>query len=103
MFENKKDESMSDARERILKDINEIWYANTKEFNVINKENIIKSFKIAGISNELEGSEDHIFDGYDIINQLITIKKQKQILNLIQPMILMEKMRKKIAITFKYK
>ena len=103
MFENKKDESMSDARERILKDINEIWYANTKEFNVINKENIIKSFKIAGISNELEGSEDHIFDGYDIINKLITNKKQKQILNLIQPMILMEKMRKKIAITFKYK
>lgn len=49
MFENKKDESMSDARERILKDINEIWYANTKEFNVINKENIIKSFKITGI------------------------------------------------------
>ena len=103
MFENKKDESMSDARERILKDINEIWYANTKEFNVINKENIIKSFKIAGISNELEGSEDHIFDGYDIINKLITNKKQKQILNLIQPMILMEKMRKKIAITFKFK
>ena len=73
------------------------------EKKIINKENIIKSFKIAGISNELEGSEDHIFDGYDIINKLITNKKQKQILNLIQPMILMEKMRKKIAITFKYK
>ena len=40
---------MSDARERFLKDINEIRYANTKEFNVINNENIIKSFKITGI------------------------------------------------------
>ena len=48
-------------------------------------------------------SEDHIFDGYNIINKLIINKKQKQILNLIQPMILMEKMRKKIAITFKFK
>ena len=70
MFENKKDESMSDARERILKDINEICYANTKEVNVINKENIIKSFKITGISNELDGSKAHFFDGYDIINEL---------------------------------
>ena len=68
VFENKKDESMSDTRKRILNHINEIWYANTKEINGINKENIIKSFKITGISNELDGSKAHFFDGYDIIN-----------------------------------
>ena len=77
MFENKKDESISDTRERILNDINEIWYANTKEFSGINKDNIIKSFNITGISNELDGSEDHIFDGYDIINKLNIIKEPK--------------------------
>ena len=77
MSENNKDESISDARKRILDDINEIWYANTKEFNGINKENIIKSFKITGISNELDGSEDNIFDGYDTINKLIINKESK--------------------------
>ena len=70
MFENNKDESISDARKRILDDINEILYGNTKEVNEINKENIIKSFKITGISNELDGSEDNILDGYDTINPL---------------------------------
>lgn len=70
MFENNKDESISDAWKRILDDINEILYGNTKEVNGINKENIIKSFKITGISNELDGSEDNILDGYDTINKL---------------------------------
>ena len=77
MFENKKDESISDARKRILNDINEICYANTKEFSGVNKDNIIKSFKITGISNELDGSEEQIFDGYDIINKLNIIKEPK--------------------------
>ena len=77
MSENKKDESISDARKRILNNINEIWYANTKGFSGVNKDNIIKSFKITGISNELNGTEDHIFDGYDIINKLNIIKERK--------------------------
>ena len=77
MFENKKDESISDARKRILNDINELWYANNKEFSGVNKDNIIKSFKITGISNELDGSEEQIFDGYDIINKLNIIKEPK--------------------------
>ena len=72
-----------------------------QKFNGVNKENIIKSFKIAFIS--IDGSEDNIFDGFYIINKLIIIKEPRQILHLIQAMILMEKMRKKISITFKFK
>jgi len=43
-------------------------YSN--EYSGIIKENIIKSFKINGISNKLDGSEDFMFVGYEIINNL---------------------------------
>lgn len=46
-----------------------------QKFNGVNKENIIKSFKIAFIS--IDGSEDNIFDGFYIINKLIIIKEPK--------------------------
>ena len=46
-----------------------------QKFNGVNKENIIKSFKIAFIS--IDGSEDNIFDGFYIINKLIINKKPK--------------------------
>ena len=49
----------------------------SKDFSGVNKDNIIKSFKITGISNELDGSKDQIFDGYDIINKLNIIKEPK--------------------------
>ena len=40
---------------------------------------VIKSFKIKGISNKLDGSEDYLFDGYDVINNLTEKKNLIQI------------------------
>ena len=70
MFENKKNETLSEARKRILCDSDEIWNDYSNEYSGINKENIIKSFKITGISNKSDGSEDFMFDGYEVINNL---------------------------------
>ena len=69
-MKTKKNETISDARKRILNDINDIWNDYSNEYSGINKENIIKSFKITGISNKSDGSEDFMFDGYEVINNL---------------------------------
>lgn len=70
MFEKQKNETISYTRKRILHDIKEIWNDYCNEYSGIIKENIIKSFKITRFSNKSDGSEDFIFDGYEIINNL---------------------------------
>lgn len=76
MFANEKEESIGEARKRILNDINEIWFDNSNKYSGINADNIIKSFKITGISNNMDGTEDSIFDGYNVINKLSETKER---------------------------
>lgn len=75
LFDTSKEESLSEARQRIINDIADIWFKDSKDYNYINKDMAIKSFKITGISNKLDGTEDYLFDGYDVINNL-TEKKE---------------------------
>ena len=70
LFDNKDKENISESRKRLLMDISGIWLNNSNEYNYISRDCIIKAFKITGISNKLDGSEDEIFDGYNIINEL---------------------------------
>ena len=77
LFEKKDKENIYDSRKRILKDINEVWNNNIIDNDYINKDKVIKSFKITGISNNLDGSEDDYFDGYNVINDLIDEKEKK--------------------------
>lgn len=49
-----KEESPSEARQRIINDIVDIWFNDYKDYNYINQDMVIKSFKIAGISNNLD-------------------------------------------------
>ena len=74
LFENKSNENISASRIRILKDINELWYNTSNQYEYIKKEKIINLFKVTGISNKLDGSEDDIFYPYNVINKLLKIK-----------------------------
>ena len=69
-----------DARKRIVKDILDIWKGkdinNNNEY--IPTSLIIKSFKITGISNSLDETEDYLFDGYEVINNMNIINEQKK-------------------------
>ena len=71
---------MMEARKRIVQDILEIWKGidinNNKEY--IPASLIIKSFKITGISNFNDGTEDYLFDGYDVINNLNILNEQNK-------------------------
>ena len=77
LFEQNEKENISESRKRILRDIDDIWNNSKNEYEYINKETVIKSFKITGISNELDGSEDEYFDGYNIINNLTEYKEDE--------------------------
>ena len=68
-------ENLDDCRKRIVKDISEIIYGSNN-----NIELIIKSFKICGITNDMTGDEDYLFDGFDVINKL-TISHKKRLVN----------------------
>lgn len=74
-------ESINECRKRLTKNISEI-IDNTNENNndignLIKKELIVKPFKVCGITNEMTGDEDFIFDGFDIINKLTILKERK--------------------------
>ena len=73
-------ETMMEARKRIVQDILEIWKGkdinNNKEY--IPASLIIKSFKLTGISNSIDGTEDSLFDGYDVINNINIINEQNK-------------------------
>ena len=45
--------------------------------HLIREEIIIKSFKICGITNEMTGDEDYLFDGFDVINKLTLIQSRR--------------------------
>ena len=70
LFDQNEKENIYESRKRILRDIDDIWNNSKNEYEYINKETVIKSFKVTGISNKLDGSEDAYFDGYNIINNL---------------------------------
>ena len=73
-------EKIDDCRKRVVKDIYEIIYKTNNDKNIghlIREEIIIKSFKICGITNEMTGDEDYLFDGFDVINKLTLIKNRR--------------------------
>ena len=75
---------ISELRENIISDIIKIWYGNknnTEEY--IKKELGIKNFKICGISNNMEGLEDELLVGYQIILKLLDDKDTINDVNLI--------------------
>lgn len=70
-----------DARKRIVNHILE--KRNRKESN--NKDYIYpalikNSFKIIGISNAIDWSEDYLFDGYDVINYLSQENENRKVI-----------------------
>ena len=77
LFEQNEKENISESRKRILRDIDDIWNNSKNEYEYINKETVIKSFKVTRISNKLDGREDEYFDGYNIINNLTENKEDK--------------------------
>jgi hypothetical protein len=74
--------NLDESRIRIINDILSIWNGYKDE---ISKENYIenslieKSFKLVAITNKMDGSEDQIFDGFDIINQLEYLKNEANV------------------------
>jgi len=77
LFDQNEKENIYESRKRILRDIDDIWNNSKNEYEYINKETVIKSFKVTGISNKLDGSEDAYFDGYNIINNLTENNEDK--------------------------
>ena len=74
-------ESIDECRKRLTKNISEIIDNTNENSNdigmIIRKEIIIKSFKIRGITNEMTGNEDFIFDVFDVINKLTILQEKK--------------------------
>ena len=48
---------------------------------IIRNEIIFKSFKICGITNEMTGDEEYLFDGYDVINKLTLLQEKRKYQN----------------------
>ena len=79
--EQKIKESIDESRIRIIDNNIIIWTGYKDGFNneeYIGKVLIEKSFKITGITNNIDGSEDIYFDGFDIINQLVDLKEKNE-------------------------
>ena len=78
--EDIKKERLDEARIRIISDIVDVWngYKDiTIKNEYISKVLVIRSFKITGISNLMDGSEDDKFDGFDLINELSDLKNDE--------------------------
>lgn len=78
--EDIKKEILDEARIRIISDIVDVWngYKDiTIKNEYIPKVLVIKCFKITGISNLMDGSEDDKFDGFDLINELSDLKNDE--------------------------
>lgn len=77
--ENNIKSSLDESRIRIINDILSVWNGYKDEINKDKyiKNNLIeKSFKLVDITNKMDGSEAQLFDGFDIINQLIDLKNE---------------------------
>lgn len=74
---SKNDNNIKNSRNYIISDIIKIWYgSNLDKDDYIKKELVINSFKICGISNDMNGIEDDMFDGYEIISELLDKKNE---------------------------
>ena len=71
---NKKNDNKV-TRDMVIDWIQDIWY-NSK---AINKDLIYKSFRTCGLTNKLDGSENHLFKGFDLLQQKIVIDEYKDI------------------------
>ena len=60
-------------RDMVIDWIKDIWY-NSK---VINNYLIYKSFRTCGLANKLDGCENNLFKGFDLLQQKIIIMKIK--------------------------
>jgi len=57
----------------IINGIIDIWY----NISVTNKDLIYNSFRVCGLSNQLEGSEKYLFKGFYLLQQKIVIDEDK--------------------------
>ena len=72
---NNNNKKIKDLRINIISDIIKIWYGSKfDKGEYIKQELIVNSFKICGISNDMIGTEDEIFDGYEKISELLDKK-----------------------------
>ena len=75
-------ENIDECRKRLTKNIEEI-VCNTNQNNnvtrkIIRNEIIFKSFKICGITKEMTGDDDYLFDGFDVINKLTILQERRK-------------------------
>ena len=75
-------ESIDECRKTLTKNIAEIIFNINNNNNyygkIIRNEIIIKFFKIYGITNELKGYEDYLFNGFDAINKLTILQEKRK-------------------------
>ena len=74
-------EAMMDARKLIVNHILEIWNgkdSNNKDY--ISPTLIKNSFKITGINKAIDGLEDYLFDGYDVINNFSKENENRKVI-----------------------
>ena len=73
-------ENLDDYRKRNVNDISEIIYGANNNIELgqfIKDEIIIKSFKICGITKDMTGGEDYLFNGLDVINKHTILHKKR--------------------------
>ena len=59
----------------IIDQITDIWY----NISVINKDLIYNSFRVCGLSNQLDGSKNYLFKGFNLLQQKIVIDEDKDV------------------------
>jgi hypothetical protein len=73
-------ESLDDARIRVIEDVNAIWNSEDNEkYQFLSKDCIRNSFLITGISSDLSGKDDYLFDGYTVVDQHLKRDSQAKI------------------------
>ena len=55
--------------------ITDIWY----NISVINKDLIYNSFRVCGLSNQLDGSKNYLFKGFNLLQPKIVIDEDKDV------------------------
>ena len=71
---NKKNDNKV-TRNMVIDWIKDIQYNS----RVINNDLIYKSFRTCGLANKLDGSENNLFKGFDLLQQKIVIDEDKDI------------------------
>ena len=78
-IDNSLNDSSKVTREKIIDFIESVWYDD----EIIKKKSIIKSFKITGISNNPDSSEDKFYEVFKWIDERVVEKKIKLLKKLI--------------------